>query len=141
MAPWLMRSARVRTLKASASATPTANTAVTAPRRKLVNAHCPKRAQGNSVVSPAKARNKISTGNTKPNSTGKLHKPQANTRRVPCSTTGCASAEPWRAPRPWLNRMRFWARCSSCSNTTTTASSTVANCAAAMRLSMDSQAL
>ena len=136
-----MRSARVRTLKASASATPTASTAVMAPRRKLVQAHWPKRSQGISVVSPTKARSMISTGSTKPSSTGKLQTVHASTRRVPCSCTGCASAEPWREPRPWLKRMRFWARCSSCSNTTTTAKSTVASWAAAMRLSMDSQAL
>ena len=53
---------------------------------------------------------------------------------------GCASLLV-RAPRPLAKRMRDCARCSTHSTATTTPSNTVANWAAAIRLSMTSQAL
>ena len=80
------------------------------------------------------------TGATKPMSTGKVHTTQAAMRAPPCSGTGWASVAPaW--PRGAAKRMRCCARCSSHSNSSTSANNMVESWAAAVRLSMDNQAL
>jgi hypothetical protein len=81
------------------------------------------------------------TGSTKPSSTGTVQTTQTAARRIPASGAAWASTAPARAPRTLEKRMRFCARCSRFSSTITTTSSTVASCAAAIRLSIASQAL
>ena len=118
----------------------TANAAVMHPKRTLCQAHSMKRSHGSTDQSAASGRNMKVTGATNPMSTGRVQTAQAAQRRAPRSRSGCASAEPARPP-PVAKRMRFCARCSRCSSAITTTSSMVASCAAASRLSIDSQAL
>jgi hypothetical protein len=82
-----------------------------------------------------------STGATNPMITGTRHTAQANMQRQPLRRTGWASAEPARPAPLAAKRMRRCARCSSHSSSSTRPSKMVANCAAASRLSIDSQAL
>ncbi|MOA37072.1 hypothetical protein D3C78_1586390 [compost metagenome] len=134
-------SGRRRTANARASAIATASTAVIAPRRTLLSAHSRKRDQGSTDQSAASGRSMNSTGATKPISTGSTQTSQAATLRQPRRRKGWASAEPARPAPLVAKRMRRWARISSCSSSTTSTSRNVASWAAAMRLSMDSQAL
>ncbi|KEH09573.1 hypothetical protein GY14_11450 [Delftia tsuruhatensis] len=130
-----------RTANARATAMMTASTEVMAPRRTLLSAQSRKRSQGSTDQSAASGRSMKNTGATKPMSTGSRHTSQASAQRQPRRRSGCASAELARPVLPVTKRMRRWARSSSCSSSTTSTSRKVASCAAAMRLSMDSQAL
>ena len=139
--PRVSGSSRWRSENISHTAAATASTALSAPRRTLLKAHCRKRSQGSTDQSAASGRSMKATGSTNPISTGTAHTDHASTRRPPCSAIGCASFEPARAPRVTAKRMRFCARCSNHSSTATSASKVVASCAAATRLSIASQAL
>ena len=97
--------------------------------------------QGNSPHAAVSGRSMNSTGNRKPNAIGKAHKAHAIAARTPFRTIGAASSEPARPPRPLAKRIRFCACCSILSRTATTSNKAVASCAAAVRLSIASQAL
>ncbi|MNT09436.1 hypothetical protein D3C72_1442180 [compost metagenome] len=130
-----------RAENAASSAIATASTAVMAPKRMLLPAHCRKRSNGMTDQSAASGRSMKSTGATKPSSTGSPHTSHASALRMPVSFWGCASADDARPTPLVTKRMRRWARSSSCNTTSTSTSSMVASCAAAVRFSIDSQAL
>ena len=130
----------MRWAKASSSAKAVASTAAMPARLTLLSAQPPKSCQGSSAQPPISGRNINTTGNTKPASTGRPHTVTAKAARAPLKRTGCASSL-LRWPRRLANRMRDCARCSTHSRAATVASSRVANCAAAARLSITSQAL
>ena len=107
----------------------------------LLRAHPKKRSQARGSLSAISARIMNTTGKAKPSAIGVAHSSQASAARRPLRPTGTASALPARAPRPAAKRMRLCATRSIRSSATTTTSSTVASCAAAMRLSIDNHAL
>ena len=111
------------------------------PKRTLLQVQTRKRSQGSTDQSADSGRSMKPTGSTKPISTGSRHSTQATAARRPRSRIGRASLELARAVALPTKRRRRCARCSSHSKAITSASSTVASCAAAMRLSIDSQAL
>ncbi len=132
---------RARSANASASAMKVASAALRPASQTLLRDHCTNMVQGSSSQPPMSGRSMKSTGRTNPNRMGRPQATTASTARPPRRRTGCASALPARWPRSEAKRMRCWARRSSQSSRATVASSTVASCAAARRLSMESQAL
>lgn len=107
----------------------------------LFQAQPRKRSQGSTDQSAVSGRSMNSTGSAKPISMGSRHSTQASTACRPRRAIARASPDPaWLVPE-LTKRRRRCARCSPHSKTTTSASSTVASCAAATWLSIDSQAL
>ena len=141
--PVAMRVARsffVLKLYDNTSANATASSAVMSPNRRLFNAQSMNRAHGTSRSEAIKGLSINSTGNTNPKNRGRAHQVLMPIADRPVKEVGCASDD-GALDRRLEKRIRACAIFSSCSNTRTVPSNKVANCAAAIRLSMTNQAL